>query len=243
MTPESTSQNPQSRDLILQSAVQLFGEKGFKETTIKDISEHCGLNVSLVSYHFGGKEGLYRACFESIGQSRLHRIQAILGKPPFVVQSLEEVRVRLTLLADTILTAHVEEAALQRLIQRECEAPEPLIEDIFTNTFLQIWKMIGSFLSEAQSHGFLGAQFDPTIATGMLMHTLMQTGRMDHLAARYFHRTIQNPEYRRHASQQIIHLLLFGTSPSQPQNQSQKEPVDTFTPITKEPPLHETSPV
>lgn len=48
-----------TKEKILVSARELFGEKGLNGVSIRDISSHCGVNVAGVNYHFSGKENLY----------------------------------------------------------------------------------------------------------------------------------------------------------------------------------------
>ena len=38
----------------------LFAEKGFASTTLRDVTEHAGVNLAAVNYHFGSKESLFR---------------------------------------------------------------------------------------------------------------------------------------------------------------------------------------
>lgn len=52
--------------LLLESAIRCFAEKGFDGTSIREIAEHAGKQASLISYHFGNKEGLYLRCFQYI---------------------------------------------------------------------------------------------------------------------------------------------------------------------------------
>lgn len=47
-----------TKQKLLRSAKALFYEKGYFNTSIKDISESAGVNRALISYHFGSKEGL-----------------------------------------------------------------------------------------------------------------------------------------------------------------------------------------
>lgn len=42
-------------------ATPLFAEKGFKGVSVREIAGVAGVNVSMISYYFGGKEGLYGA--------------------------------------------------------------------------------------------------------------------------------------------------------------------------------------
>jgi AcrR family transcriptional regulator len=58
MMPENEVGRSTQRRLI-EAAGELFAEKGFKETTVRDISERAGANLASINYHFGDKEKLY----------------------------------------------------------------------------------------------------------------------------------------------------------------------------------------
>jgi AcrR family transcriptional regulator len=47
------------REKILESAEILFSEKGFSETTVREITAMAGCNLAAINYHFGGKDNLY----------------------------------------------------------------------------------------------------------------------------------------------------------------------------------------
>ena len=50
-----------TRERLIRAAAQLFAEKGYEGASVKELAQEAGVNVSLVSYHFGGKDGLYRS--------------------------------------------------------------------------------------------------------------------------------------------------------------------------------------
>ena len=49
---------------IVEAAMEVFAEKGFHNTTIRDICEQAGANIAAVNYHFQTKEQLYAAVLE-----------------------------------------------------------------------------------------------------------------------------------------------------------------------------------
>nr|WP_315214220.1 CerR family C-terminal domain-containing protein [uncultured Duganella sp.] len=57
------SDGEQSRERLLVSAMRLFGQQGFSKTSTREIAQAAGTNVAAISYYFGDKAGLYRACF------------------------------------------------------------------------------------------------------------------------------------------------------------------------------------
>ncbi|HRN55253.1 MAG TPA: TetR family transcriptional regulator [Agriterribacter sp.] len=46
------------RIAILEAAEQLFADKGFNGTSVRDIAQHAGVNPAMISYYFGSKEKL-----------------------------------------------------------------------------------------------------------------------------------------------------------------------------------------
>lgn len=50
---------PNTRVKLLRTAARLFAQKGYASTSVRDIVQAAGENVSSVSYHFGNKRNLY----------------------------------------------------------------------------------------------------------------------------------------------------------------------------------------
>ncbi|HLO68830.1 MAG TPA: TetR/AcrR family transcriptional regulator [Holophaga sp.] len=57
---------PDTRTALLEAAVFCFAERGFDGASIRMIADRAGRPISLISHHFGGKEGLYLETFKFI---------------------------------------------------------------------------------------------------------------------------------------------------------------------------------
>jgi AcrR family transcriptional regulator len=49
---------------IINTAVELFAEKGFEGTSIRDIATKASVNVAMINYYFGSKEKLFECMVE-----------------------------------------------------------------------------------------------------------------------------------------------------------------------------------
>lgn len=50
-----------SRELLLEAAGELFGERGYDRTTTREIGERAGVDPALIARYYGGKTQLYMA--------------------------------------------------------------------------------------------------------------------------------------------------------------------------------------
>ena len=55
-----SKQKQSSPDRILNAAEELFSRRGFFGASLRDIAKEAGVQMSLVNYHFGPKEDLFR---------------------------------------------------------------------------------------------------------------------------------------------------------------------------------------
>jgi AcrR family transcriptional regulator len=79
-----------TRNKLIDSAGQIFAERGFQAATIREICAHAGVNIALVNYHFGDKEKLYEAVLKQSFGSMEPAVRALeSGLPP--EQALREV--------------------------------------------------------------------------------------------------------------------------------------------------------
>ena len=52
------------RNRLISTATRLFAERGLNGVSIRELSKAAGVSISMISYYFGGKEGLYSSVLE-----------------------------------------------------------------------------------------------------------------------------------------------------------------------------------
>jgi AcrR family transcriptional regulator len=55
----STKEADNTRERIIDAAGEIFAQRGFDSTTVRDICQAAGANVAAVNYYFGDKQRLY----------------------------------------------------------------------------------------------------------------------------------------------------------------------------------------
>jgi len=195
-----------TRELLLMAAQKVFADKGYEGATVKELADAAGVNVSLVSYYFESKEGLYRTCLEQFGRERLAAAERVL-KP---AESPEDFRVRLRLFVEEVLYSHTEQAELSMIVQREHNADLSPIRELWRNVFGKIFLTLFGFVAHAQKTGLIRADIDPHATCVLFFGSLMNLSRVDTLHNELYGKTLSDPIYREQIANDAIKVFLTG---------------------------------
>jgi AcrR family transcriptional regulator len=75
-----TEKGDQTRSRIMESALNMFCERGYEETTMRAIAEQSGVALGNTYYYFRSKEQLIQAFYERIHQETLAACRPVLDK-------------------------------------------------------------------------------------------------------------------------------------------------------------------
>jgi AcrR family transcriptional regulator len=192
-----------ARDVLLEAAKHMFARKGLNGTTIRDIAEEAGMNSAQISYYFEGKEGLYRACLEHIGDTELQMAKQILTPP----RSHEEFRIRLHLFAENMFHQFLQDRDAGLIIIREYDRVQSPAGDIFKKHFLGVLDVIASFFKAAQKKGFSKDDRDPFILMNLFFGMIMSELRLDHVKEAAYGRTLKKESERKKVLAHIVALF------------------------------------
>jgi AcrR family transcriptional regulator len=200
------AQQEDSCEKLLRAAKKVFAKKGYDGATVKELADTAHVNVSLVSYHFGGKEGLYRTCLEQFGRSRLATAQRLLTKP----ESSEEFKLRLKLFVEEVVRCHFEELEVTQIITRECDQPRAITQDIFKSTFLKAFETLQEFFESARGRGFLRIDMDTYLVAEIFFGAILWSLRMSQVSASLHGFSIRESVHREKFVQHVVDLVISG---------------------------------
>ena len=133
-----------TRAALLSAGLSIFGARGLDGASTRDIAAAAGAPMSAITYHFGGKEGLYLACAQHIADTigslmTAHRAAADLP-------AREALDAIFSQLCRAILRD--ETAAFSRFMMREQTEPTAAFAIIYGGVMGQVIERIASLLTD-----------------------------------------------------------------------------------------------
>lgn len=136
---------------LLEAAGQIFSEKGFKAATVREICRQANANVAAVHYHFGDKEGLYKALLREAFELGLKRYPPSLGLGP---QAPVEDRLHAFVHSFLLRMMGSERFAwCGKLVARELQEPTPALDHIVELYIIPLSRLLKSLVAEILNDG------------------------------------------------------------------------------------------
>ena len=86
---------PSTKDRILDSAEFLFAQNGISATSLRSLTDHAGVNLAAVNYHFQSKDALIQAVLfrrlNPINERRMEMLTTLLRQSPGTPPNLEKI--------------------------------------------------------------------------------------------------------------------------------------------------------
>jgi AcrR family transcriptional regulator len=144
------------RERLMDAALNLFSEKGYHATSVREISDLAKINVSQISFYFGGKQGLLNAIFEDLVKANLNN----LGENLKDISTLESFKEGLTVFLNQFVDTYIKNDKLFRLFWDELERGHEEAQKIFPETFGKVHQILENHLESAKKVGFICEQVD-----------------------------------------------------------------------------------
>lgn len=142
------SQSERSADTrrrLLEAAVEVFAEDGFRKATIDRICRRARANIAAVHYHFGDKQELYTAVFEYAQERATQDHPATEGDSEAPAE--EQLRAHIEAFLGRLLDPH-RPAWLAHLLAHEMIEPTPALDRLVRRRMRATHKQLGGILRE-----------------------------------------------------------------------------------------------
>jgi TetR/AcrR family transcriptional regulator, regulator of cefoperazone and chloramphenicol sensitivity len=188
----------ETRERILDAALKAFGEDSFLAVTTRQIAEAAAVSLPTLQYYFGDKEGLYRACAETIVERYRHHTKAAGAKAAEALSdqcSAAVARAQLKVLIGALaafLVGTKEAARWAQFVTRELRDPGPAFEILYTG----LWRPGVEITARLITRILGGQESDPAarVRALLLISSLLafQSGRT--VALRTMHWSTVGPD-------------------------------------------------
>jgi AcrR family transcriptional regulator len=118
------------KEKIIDAAVRLFQTQGYDGTSVRDIASKANVNVALVSYHFGGKKGLYEDLMTQFLEGYLQVIKEEVDK------TFASIKDQLLSLVKALLEYQTTNHFVARMVHREMTMDSVLVRELMS-TYLR----------------------------------------------------------------------------------------------------------
>ena len=162
------------REQILDTAVELFSQHGFRGTTTKQIAQAAGVSEAMVFRHFATKDELYGAIIHnkacSVGGARFPwegnaELQAAIKKKDDALVFYQ--------IGISALEKHQTDITFMRLLIHSALEEHELADRFFNEFVSQAYEFIGGYIAARQNDGAM-RDVNPRVVVrafiGMLMH-------------------------------------------------------------------------
>ncbi|MGO9697712.1 MAG: TetR/AcrR family transcriptional regulator [Xanthobacteraceae bacterium] len=170
---------------ILQEAERVFARFGYDGASLRQIAEAAAVPVALVSYHFGSKDGLYRAVFNRRAPTVVEQRLAGLA----IAMSEADLDRRLELIVKALvmpmlrLRARDNDPSFGRLVAQESTDANSevrgIIRDLFDPIAYEILAMLRSALADRSERDI---QWAYQFMLGAMVFVMADTGRIARLS-------------------------------------------------------------
>lgn len=180
-----------TQQLLLDTAIRLFGQHGYEGVSTRMLAEQAGVNVAAIKYHFGSKDELYLGALDSVVavmRPRLDMVAHIANHAKTVAgDDPERQALVIKQLVDTVLTTLLTTQSLQAAIPfilRELFVPGPYFERFYTAVPKQLHEMLTDLVAwvlqlapdsasaKIRTHAIVGQMIVFLLGRPILLHRL-----------------------------------------------------------------------
>jgi len=184
---------------IMEAAEELFAERGFDGTSVRDVAKQAGVNLAMISYYFGSKEKLMEALFRYRGHYIKLQLENMLQNNE--MSSLQKIYS----LIDSYIERIMKQQCFHKIMAREqmvhLKGPTPKLIHELKRTNQEL---VQQLIAEGQRKG----EFKRNIDVPLMLATLI--GTVSHLVTtKHYYQKLNNleslspEEFQRHLKKKL----------------------------------------
>lgn len=138
------------RQQILDVAIQVFANHGYRGTTTREIAKEAGISEAIIFRHFQNKEGLYSAILDKKANERV--IPEICSALSRYIAEKDDFGFFYTLAFSILETQGRDQDFLRLMLHSALEGHE-MADTFFERMVLEVYGFVGEYIRERQMDG------------------------------------------------------------------------------------------
>ena len=152
-----------SRFCIIGVATKLFAKLGLDKCSTREIAKQSETNVSLISYYFGGKEGLYKEVMRAHALQTRDQVQDYINEGDLAKLTREKFIQNITQIVDHLIKKQTENPEMTKIFSREKLAGFPHSKEIHSEIFYPLIQKFYKLFETAQKQGIIKEEVNPAL--------------------------------------------------------------------------------
>ncbi|MEK6627131.1 MAG: TetR family transcriptional regulator [Bdellovibrionota bacterium] len=156
-----------ARFCIIKAAANLFAKLGLDKCSTREIAKQADSNISLISYYFGGKEGLYKEVMRSYALEVTESARPILAE--IQLREITSEITKKTFIEDmgkiisNIISTRLKNPELSKIFSREKLAGLPYSKEIHEEIFYPLILNFYRLIESGQQKGYVKSEINPAL--------------------------------------------------------------------------------
>ena len=152
-----------SRYCLLKSAAKLFCKNGLDKTSTRDIAQESKVNISMISYHFGGKEGLYKQVLMDFAKNIEAGSTEILDSFKGQEMTKGSFYKEISAIIDHMIQTRIHHPEICTMLSRDKIEGMPLSQEIHEQIFYPLVLKFLDLMTRAQEKKIVRTDINPTL--------------------------------------------------------------------------------
>ena len=140
-----------AKHCLLEAAAKLFSKLGLEKTSTRDLARESKANISLISYHFGGKEGLYKEVLKDFALEVQSTMQPLFEEYKKTEMTKEFFIKEISFIVQNMISMRKKHPEICQILCREKSNGMPLSRDIHEEIFYPLAKRFIQSFETAQT--------------------------------------------------------------------------------------------
>ena len=168
LTKKKKIETADTREQLLKTAARLFAEKGFEAVSTRELAREADVNMAMIAYYFGSKEGLFKAIIEERFPKTVSQLRAIQKRDGNAWDKMSAV-------IDLYVDKLVGDGSFHKVVMRELSLEQrPEHRELILSGIEQNWKVIKTYIEEGQESGLFKSDIDIELTIASVFGTMFQ---------------------------------------------------------------------